>query len=404
MRRKGQAVIARHLHMRKFSFLVFAWFFITVITSAQSSQLCQGAYYTEQQGADKLANLSARIKTLAAWNAHADGIRTNMRRGMGFEKWPLKTTLNAKFRNKRVFDGYSVESVAFESIPGLFVTGNLYRPLGKSKNKSLAAILCPHGHGPDPKNVGRLTEAAQTRSAMLARMGAIVFALDMIGYGESEQLPHKFQQALALQTWNSIRAIDFLLSFPEVDPARIGVTGESGGGTQTFVLAALDDRVKVSVPVVMVSAHFFGGCECESGMPIHRNGNTVYTNAEIACLAAPRPMLLVSDGKDWTSNTETVEYPFAKKIYELMGAGTMVENVHLKDEGHDYGPSKRLAAYEFLAKHLKLDLMQVAVDGKVNEKFVTLQKRDDLVFFKPDELSALVKGDAILEKFNELKK
>jgi hypothetical protein len=390
--------------MKKYSALFLASILTVGITFAQSSLLCQGAYYTEEQGAKKLSSLAERMTTAAAWNAHADSVKTNIRRGMGLEQWPKKTRLNVKLRNKKVFDGYSVESVAFESIPGLFVTGNLYRPLGKQKNKSLAAILCPHGHGADPKNVGRLTEAAQIRSAVLARMGAIVFALDMIGYGESDQLPHKSEQALALQTWNSIRSIDFLLSFPEVDAARVGVTGESGGGTQTFVLTALDDRIKVSVPVVMVSAHFFGGCACESGMPIHRNGNTVYTNAEIACLAAPRPMLLISDGKDWTSNTPTVEFPFAKKIYMLMGAEAMVENVHLENEGHDYGPSKRLAAYEFLAKHLKLNVDRLTIDGKVSEKFVTIQKRDDLIYFKPEELNTQTKGDTLVRRFDKLKK
>jgi hypothetical protein len=390
--------------MRKSLVLFFALTALVVITSAQSNLLCQGAYYTEQQGAEKLSSLGARMTTAAAWKAHADSIRTNMRRGMGLERWPEKTPLNPKYRNKKVFDGYLVESVAFESFPGMFVTGNLYRPIGKQKEKSLAAMLCPHGHASDPKNAGRLTEAAQIRSAVLARMGAVVFALDMIGYGESDQLPHKTEQTLALQTWNSIRAIDFLLSFPEVDPSRVGVTGESGGGTQTFVLTALDDRVKASVPVVMVSAHFFGGCACESGMPIHRNGNTVYSNVEIACLAAPRPMLLVSDGKDWTSNTPNVEYPFAKKIYTLMGAESMIENVHLKDEGHDYGASKRQAAYAFLAKHLKLNGDVPMIQGKVSEEFVTVQKRDDLVYFKSEELSALAKGDVLTKKFENLKR
>ena len=365
------------------------------LLSGQSNELCQGGYYTEDQGASKLKGVQRSINSLADWNNHADSVRAQLRRGMGLESLPGRTPLNPKYRKMQIMDGYTVEAVVFESLPRFYVTGNLYKPTGNFKAKSLAGVLCTHGHSSEPANT-RFKEYVQARSASLARMGAIVFAFDMIGYGESTQLPHKADKTLVFQTWNSMRALDYLLSFKEVDPDRIAVTGESGGGTQTFMLTALDDRVKVSVPVVMVSAHFFGGCQCESGMPVHKSGNKVFSNAEIACLAAPRPMLLVSDGADWTKNTESVEYPFAKHVYTLYGKPENVENVHLANEKHDYGPSKRLAAYQFLARHLNLDVSKVINrEGTLDEFKIKILEREELTYFTPVELNALKKGDEI---------
>jgi hypothetical protein len=372
---------------------------------SQSSELCQGNYYTEPEGAAKLAALTKRIDTQQDWQAHADSLRLHVRRGMELEVFPRRTPLKPRVRNRKVLDGYTVESVAFESLPGFFVTGNIYKPSGKQKEKSLAVVLSPHGHFPKEDDYARFMKDIQYGAAALARMGAIVFAYDMVGWGESVQLPHKHQKVLAFQTWNSIRAIDFLLTFPEADPERIAVTGASGGGTQTFMLAALDDRVKVSVPVVMVSAHFFGGCSCESGMPVHKNGKTVYTNVEIANSIAPRPMLLISDGNDWTKNNETVEYPFARHIYDLYGKSSNVQLAHFPAEGHDYGKNKRLAAYNFLAKHLDLDLDKIKdSNGKISEDFVSIQPQSGLKFFKPGESDHLLKGDDIYRVFIESKK
>jgi dienelactone hydrolase len=210
-------------------------------------------------------------------------------------------------------------------------------------------------------------------------MGAAVFTYDMLGYGESTPCLHESAEAVRLQTWNSMRVVDFLLSLGFVDEQRLGVTGESGGGTQAFLLAALDDRIDVSVPVVMVAANFFGGCACESGMPIHTYGSFETNNAEIAASFAPKPMLVISDGDDWTSNTPEVEYPYIRNIYQLFGAADKVENTHLPNEVHDYGYNKRTAMYKFLSKHLDLNLKAVTDShGLINERFANLLERKSL--------------------------
>jgi len=364
------------------------------------AQLCQGNYYTESEGAQKLIQVLTTIHSLKDWNRHADSIRAQMKIGMGFEKFPERTPLNPRFRNKQVLDGYTVEAVIFESVPGFYVTGNLYRPTGTLAEKSIAAIVCPHGHWDKPEDYGRFRNDMQYRCASFAKMGAAVFSLDMIGYGESQQLPHEYPKGVAIQTWNVMRVIDFLLTLPEVDPKRVAVTGASGGGTQTFLSTALDDRIKVSMPVVQVSAHFFGGCTCESGMPIHKAGDKVFSNVEIAALAAPRPLLIISDGEDWTKNTPRVEFPFIKTIYTLYGKPELAENAHFADEGHDYGKNKRIIAYNFLSRNLGMDISKISDNqGKIDESFVTIIDRKTLEYFKPGETKGFIKGDQVYQAF-----
>lgn len=325
--------------------------------------LCPGPYLTPEQGAATLVEAREYFANRATWETYVAHVRARVQAGAGLSPFPRRTALNPIVGPKRVHDGYTVENVAFESVPGYFVCGNLYRPAVPPAGK-LPVVLSLHGHGrpivtdADFASQGRFTPWMQARCATLARMGAVVLSIEMVGYGESidqvTQDVHKKPFSVTLQAWNATRALDFLLSLDGVDSSRVAVSGESGGGTQTILLTALDPRVTLSAPVVMVSSYFFGGCPCESGLPIHRSANHYASNVFIAALAAPRPQLLVSDGDDWTKHTAESEYPFVRHIYGLMGAGNSVENVHLPAEKHDYGPSKRGAFYQFISKHFGL--------------------------------------------------
>ncbi|MGB5436160.1 MAG: acetylxylan esterase [Maribacter sp.] len=366
------------------SITMATFFGITIF--GQDTMLCKGYYWSDEEANLMMKKFESEWNDVASWEKRAKQIKQGIIEGMQLDKMP-EITGNFKevISNKKVMDGYTVENIAIESFPGFYITGNLYKPIGNTE--IYAAILSPHGH---MKNK-RFTHYVQKRCAVLARMGAIVFAYDMVGYGESDQVNHEIPIALLLQTWNSRRVLEYLLSLPGVDPERIGMTGASGGGTQTFILTAIDDRIKVSTPVVQVSAHFFGGCVCESGMPIHKSENHQTNNVEIAALCAPRPLLLVSDGNDWTRNTPRIEYPYLQKVYALYTAEHNVENVHLPLEKHDYGFSKRAAVYNFFSHHLKLNSDIIPYDDGYKEDFVTVLPPEELKVFnknnpKPDNL------------------
>lgn len=385
--------------MKKFIGLWALLFFASTFAQQDSDMLCVGQYWTPDEANLKMKEFATQWNDRESWEKRAEKIKSLLREGMQWDKMPdITGNFNPIIHSTRKMDGYIVENIAIESFPGFYITGNLYRPT-ESTGKQ-AAILSPHGHMQDK----RLLEDVQIRCAVLARMGAVVFAYDMVGRGESVQVDHYIPIAMVLQTYNSKRVLDYLLSRPDVDADRVGMTGGSGGATQTFMLTAIDDRITASAPVVQVSAHFFGGCVCESGMPVHQSSDLQTNNVEIAALAAPRPMILVSDGGDWTRNTPRIEYPYIQSVYELYDAEQKVENVHLPAERHDYRYSKRAPVYNFFDANLQLNGGAIPYEGGYKEEFVTVLPKDDLKVFNdhhPLPANAL-QGDAAVMDYLKL--
>jgi dienelactone hydrolase len=318
--------------------------------------------------------------SLAAWQRRAAELREHVLLSAGLWPLPERTPLNPAIFGRLERGDYSVEKVYFDSYPGFFVTGNLYRPLGRGGRSP--GVLCPQGHW-RPK--GRLTNnelvSTPSRCITLARQGYVAFSWDMVGFLDNIQIPHYYAgpaealwgiSALGLQLWNSVRSVDFLASLDDVDPERLGCTGESGGATQTFLLTAIDDRIKVSAPVNMVSAHYQGGCHCENAPNLRVSTN----NVELAALMAPRPMVLVSATGDWTKNIPTVEYPAIRDVYRLFGAEDRVASVQV-DAPHNYNLASREAVYAFFGKWL----LEAPPGTDLHEQPLTVESDDDLRVF-----------------------
>jgi hypothetical protein len=357
---------------------------------------------TVEDGKQQLDSLATLYADAASWEKRRSKLRACMYEALKLSSLPKQPDSKPIITAIRKMNGYSVENVALEIVPGLFVCGSLYRPL-KHKGKS-PIVLCPDGHFAN----GRYRPDSQYRCAMLARMGAIAFSYDLFAWGESllqfKLEDHRKSLAMTIQALNSIRIIDYLSSLKDADPNRIAISGGSSGGSQTMLITALDDRIKVSVPVVMLSCYFSGGCPCESGLPIHLcEGGT--NNVEIASMAAPRPQLIISDGKDWTDHVPEIEFPFLQNIYGYYGKVDRVKNVHLAEEGHDYGISKRIAMYEFLAQYFGLNINSVKdKTGKIDESLCTIEEESCLYVFgkKGEQLpSHAIKGFEVLEKVFE---
>lgn len=294
--------------------------------------------------------------TREAWEERRAQLREEFLKGARLWPLPARTPLNPILHSRREHEGYSVENIAIESMPGFFCTGNLYRPLKQTRPGP--GVLCPHGHF---RPMGRFREEQQLRCAHLARMGVTVFSYAMTGWNDSRQTSHHDPLVLALQTLNSLAALDYLASLPGVDARRLGATGASGGGSQAMFLALIDERVRATCPVGIVYPWAAPlGCLCEGGLPVMQ---AAQTNAiELAAAIAPRAQLFISIGGDQTRDFPQVGFPFVREIYRLHGKEDAVQNTHLPGELHDFGPSKRRAMYAFFANHLGMTFLPEQAD------------------------------------------
>jgi len=347
--------------------------------------------------------------SVEAWNERAGEVRRRVLVSQGLWPPPTKTPLNAVIHGTIEIDdalaaggGYTVSKVFFESLPGLFVTGNLYRP--KAVSGKVPGVLFAHGHTKDarlsqqsPERVRREIASGaerfegggrslyQSMCVQLARMGCVVWQWDMLGDSDSKQLSRelvhgfakqrpemnrpdrwglfspqaesRLQSVMGLQTWNSIRSLDFLLSLPEVDPDRVAMTGSSGGGTQTMLLAALDDRLALAYPVVMVSTSMQGGCTCENASLL-RIGTG---NVEFAALFAPKPQGM-NTADDWTREMATNGFPDLEQLYEMLGAQDRVRLFRAEHFPHNYNAVNRSAFQSFLNRQFRLGFPEPVIE------------------------------------------
>ncbi len=333
---------------------------------------------SEKEAENFFAYQSEQYTNKEEWEKRKTKLREELIVATRLNKAPKYPNSKPIFAKEKKINNYTIQNFALETMPGVYTCGTIYKPT-EIKGK-IPLVLCPMGHFYG----GRFNTDMQSRCAGLAVMGAVVVQCDLFAWGESElqfKGHHSTSLANTVHLINNQRVIDYMLTYKYIDKNRIGVTGGSGGGSQTMLLSAIDSRIVVSVPVVMMSAIHSGGCPCESGNPIHLCGGGT-NNVEIAAMFAPKSQLIVSDGGDWTKNVPNLEFPFLQRTYSFYNAEKEVENVHLPNEKHDYGASKREAMYKFMAKHLKLDISKVFdSNGNLDESFFVKQDENELKVF-----------------------
>ncbi len=311
--------------------------------------------------------LESKHRTLEEWDERRCDLLAQVRKMLDMESLYalLPDKCDVKLGKLRTFDGYTTQNFVMRSVDSVYFSGTIYAPKAGKKTKPL--IISPSGHWEG----GRMRPDQQLRMATFARMGAVAVDFDIVGWGayaHTLSFPHHDPRAMRMQLLWAEQTLDWILSHrTDIDPERIAATGGSGGATHSLLLAIIDQRVRVLAPVVHLVSHFDGGCECESAVPVTGVCGGSCMPELLAAAMAPRSVLVVSSGGDWTASYPHLEYPFLKGIWKLYGRADNIRNAHFEKEGHDYGKNKRRVVYEFFASVLGLDIQ------KADERKVVVQ-------------------------------
>jgi dienelactone hydrolase len=345
------------------------------------------AYFQRETAALSQNSLTA-FQSLEEWEARRGLLRDQLLEMLSLSPLPERTPLNPAITGSLDHELFTVEKLHFQSLPGLYVTGNLYLP--KNLTNPAPAILYVCGHARVVKNgvsYGNKT-AYQHHGAWFARNGYVCLLIDTIQLGEIEGLHHGTHREgmwwwnsrgytpAGVEAWNSIRALDYLQSRAEVDPERIGVTGRSGGGAYSWWAAALDERIQVAAPVAgitdlenhVVDGVVEGHCDCMFMVNTYR-----WDYPAVAALLAPRPLLIANSDKDSIFPLEGVVRTHAevRHIYQLYSAKDKL-GLLITEGPHKDTQELQLPVFRWFNRFLKNDEHQIEMAA--------------VRFFEPEEL------------------
>jgi dienelactone hydrolase len=319
-----------------------------------------------------IAKSTAKDLTPGVWDANKAEYRRQLAEMLGLWPAPERTDLKATVTGTLDHPQFTVEKLHFQSRPGLYVTGNLYVPKGLTGPAPTILYVCGHSLvKKDGVSYGNKV-GYQHWGGWFARNGYVCLIIDTLQLGEIEGIHHgTYREKMwwwhdrgytpaGVEAWNSIRALDYLETRHEVDKARIGVTGRSGGGAYSWWLAALDDRVKVAVPTAgitdlqnhVVDGAIEGHCDCMFMVNTYR-----WDFGRVAALAAPRPLLIENSDKDTIFPLDGVYriHQFTRGIYAPAGAAKTNLGLIITEGPHKDTQDLQVPAFHWFNRHFKKD-------------------------------------------------